>query len=203
MNRKKLGIMGGTFDPIHNGHLATVEFVRRKLGIEKVLFIPAYVAPHKIGGEFAPVQDRYKMTKLAIAGNPYWELSDIELRREGVSYTYDTVVALKEQYGKEYELFFIIGADSVAELASWHRVREIMQVCTFVAATRPGFALTVDKVIETFGELGKKRILWVDTPEVDISSTEIRERVKIGHPINELVPQAVAEYIQQKDLYRR
>jgi len=203
MNRKKLGIMGGTFDPIHNGHLATVEFVRKKLGLEKVLFIPAYVAPHKIGGEFAPVDDRYKMTELAITSNPYLELSDIELRRQGVSYTYDTVVALQEQYGSEYELFFIIGADSVAELASWHRVREIMQVCTFVAATRPGFALTVDKVIETFGDLGEKRILWVDTPEVDISSTEIRERVKKGHSIKELVPKAVAEYIQQKDLYRR
>jgi nicotinate-nucleotide adenylyltransferase len=203
MNRKKLGIMGGTFDPIHNGHLATVEFVRKKLGLEKVLFIPAYVAPHKIGGEFAPADERYKMTELAINSNPYLELSDMELRRQGVSYTYDTVVALQEQYGSEYELFFIIGADSVAELASWHRVREIMQVCTFVAATRPGFALTVDKVIETFGDLGEKRILWVDTPEVDISSTEIRERVKKGHSIKELVPKAVAEYIQQKDLYRR
>lgn len=203
MNRKKLGIMGGTFDPIHNGHLATVEFVRRKLGLEKVLFIPAYVAPHKIGGEFAPAHDRYQMTELAIKDNGYLELSDMELRREGVSYTYDTLVALKKQYEKEYELFFIIGADSVVALDSWHRVREIMEMCTFVAATRPGFAPVVENVIEDFGRLGSTSILWVDTPEVDISSTEIRERVKLGHSIKELVPQAVAEYIRQKDLYRR
>lgn len=203
MNRKKLGIMGGTFDPIHNGHLATVEFVRKKLGLEKVLFIPAYVAPHKIGGEFAPAEDRYKMTALAIEGNIHFELSDMELRREGVSYTYDTLVALKQQYEDEYELFFIIGADSVVALDSWHRVREIMQICTFVAATRPGFAPMVDNVIETFGALGSKSILWVDTPEVDISSTEIRERIKQGQSIKGLVPQAVAEYIRQKDLYRR
>ncbi len=203
MNRKKLGIMGGTFDPIHNGHLATVEFVRKQLGLEKVLFVPAYVAPHKIGGEFSPAQDRYKMTALAIKDNVYLELSDIELRREGVSYTYDTLVALKQQYGNEYELFFIIGADSVVALDSWHRVREIMQICTFVAATRPGFAPVVENVIADFGTLGTKSILWVDTPEVNISSTEIRERVKHGYSINELVPKAVAEYIQQKDLYRR
>lgn len=203
MNRKKLGIMGGTFDPIHNGHLATVEFVRKKLGLEKVLFVPAYVAPHKIGGAFSPAQDRYNMTALAIKENAYLQLSDIELRREGVSYTYDTLIALRKKYGKEYELFFIVGADSVVALDSWHRVREIMQVCTFVAATRPGFAPTVDKVIEDFGELGSKSILWVDTPEVNISSTEIRERVKNGYSIKELVPEAVAEYIRQKDLYRR
>lgn len=202
VNRKKLGIMGGSFDPIHKGHLETAEFVYQQLGLEKIIFIPAYIAPHKIGMEYAPAEHRYQMTLLATQGNTHFAVSDIELNRKGVSYSYDTVAALHEQYGDEYDLYFIIGADSVAALDTWTKVREIMALCTFVAATRPGFAPLVDKVIEYFGELGRTRIKWLNTPEMDISSTDIRQRVQENCSIRGLVPLAVEEYIHQKGLYR-
>ena len=202
VNRKKIGIIGGSFDPIHNGHLETAEFVYQQLELEKMIFIPAYIAPHKIGMEYAPAEHRYQMTLLAIQENPHFCVSDIELKRKGVSYTYDTVKALHEYYGDEYDLYFIIGADSVAELDTWTKVREIMGLCTFVAATRPGFAPEVQKVIEHFGELGRTKIKWLNTPEMDISSTDIRQRVQDHCSINGLVPAPVEEYIHQKGLYR-
>lgn len=201
MDRKKLGILGGTFDPIHLGHLLTVECIRKELGLEGVLFIPAYVAPHKIGEEFAPVTDRYHMTELAVSEYPFFSVSDIEIRRAGVSYTYDTLLALKAEYGSEYDLYFIIGADSAVELKTWHRIAELMQLCYFVAAARPGFEPHKAELKESFGEMAEKKILWVHTPEIDISSTEIRERVRNHKSVKNLVPEEVAEYIRQKDLY--
>lgn len=202
VNRKKIGIIGGSFDPIHNGHLKTAEFVYQQLGLEKMIFIPAFIAPHKIGMEYAPAEHRYQMTLLATQDNPHFCVSDIELKRKGVSYTYDTIAALHEYYGDGYDLYFIIGADSVAELDTWTKVREIMGLCSFVAATRPGFAPEVQKVIKYFGELGKTKIKWLNTPEMDISSTDIRQRVQDNCSINGLVPAEVEEYIYQKGLYR-
>lgn len=116
MKSKKLGIMGGTFDPVHLGHLQTAKFIYEHLGLEKIIFVPAFIAPHKVGLEFAPAADRYRMTELATEPYPYFEVTDIELQRSGVSYTYDTVMELKARY-PEYELYFIIGADAVAEYA--------------------------------------------------------------------------------------
>ncbi|HIU64787.1 MAG TPA: nicotinate-nucleotide adenylyltransferase [Candidatus Avacidaminococcus intestinavium] len=202
VERKKIGIIGGSFDPIHNGHLKTAEVVYEKLGLEKIIFVPAYVAPHKIGMEFAKADDRYAMTELAVQKNTHFSVSDIEFSRGGISYTYDTIQALHKKFGADFELYFVIGADSVAELDTWHKVREIMEICTFVAATRPGVASTVEKVIKYFGELGANKIKWLDTPEMDISSTDIRQRIQRGASIEELVPAEVAEYIYQKGLYR-
>lgn len=201
VERKRLGIIGGSFDPIHNGHLETAEVVYEKLGLAKIIFIPAYIAPHKVGMEFACAEDRYNMTELAIRHNKHFSVSDMELKRQGISYTYDTVLSLQQEYGHLYDLYFIIGADSVPELDTWHNVREIMELCTFVAATRPGFVPMVEKVIKHFGDLGKNRIKWMDTPELDISSTDIRHRIQTGTSIKGLVPVEVAEYIYQKGLY--
>ena len=135
MTVKKLGIIGGSFDPIHIGHLNSAEFVYKihighlnsaefvykALGLDKVLFVPAYIAPHKIGMEFAAAEDRYRMTELAVEGCHYFEVSDVELKRSGISYTYDTVLELKKQY-PGYELYFIVGADSVPQLSTWHNI---------------------------------------------------------------------------------
>lgn len=203
MTRKKLGIMGGTFNPIHNGHIETAEFVKQYLQLEKVLLIPAHESPFKQGEEFAPEKDRLKMVELAIEGKTDFLATDMEIRRSGVSYTYDTIKALQEVYGAESDLFFLIGADSLQKLQSWHRIREILTMCTFVAATRPGFGPQVDQVIESFGELGVSRIIWVRTPEFAISSTDIRTRIKKGQSIKNLVAPKVEEYIRQRDLYRR
>lgn len=201
MNGKKLGIMGGTFDPIHLGHLRTAEFVYERLGLEKIIFVPAFIAPHKVGLEFAPAADRYRMTELATRPYPYFEVTDIELRRSGVSYTYDTVLELKQQY-PGYELYFIVGADAVPMLNTWHNIRELLTEVTFIAADRPGYGQTINKVCKFFGELAQNKILLLKTPEVDISSTDIRERVKQELPIEELVPASVAEYILKEHLYR-
>lgn len=201
MNNKKLGIMGGTFDPVHLGHLHTAEFIYEHLGLGKIIFVPAFIAPHKVGLEFAPAADRYRMTELATKPYPYFEVTDIELRRCGVSYTYDTVMELKRQY-PEYELYFIVGADAVPMLNTWHKIRELLSEVTFIAADRPGYGQTIDKVCEFFGEPAKNKILLLATPEVDISSTGIRERVRQGIGIKGLVPESVEQYILQEHLYR-
>lgn len=201
MKNKRLGIMGGTFDPIHFGHLRTAEFIYEHLELEKIIFIPAFIAPHKVGLEFAPADARYKMTELATAPYDFFDVTDIELRRCGVSYTYDTVLELKKWYPGQ-ELYFIIGADSVPMLNTWHKIRKLLQEVTFIAADRPGYGQTVDKVCNFFGEGAKNKIILMETPEVDISGTDIRERVKKGQSIKGLVPEEVERYILQESLYR-
>lgn len=201
MKNKRLGIMGGTFDPVHLGHLRTAEFIYDHLGLAKIIFVPAFIAPHKVGLEFAPAADRYRMTELATEPYPYFEVNDIELKRSGVSYTYDTVMQLKGLY-PDCELYFIIGADAVPMLNTWHKIRELLGEVTFIAADRPGYGQTVNKVCEFFGELAKNKILLLDTPEVDISSTNIRERVRQGISIKGLVPENVEQYIFKEHLYR-
>ena len=131
METKKLGIMGGTFDPVHYGHLQTAEFIAKHCSLEKIIFIPAYIAPHKVGLEFAPAKARYEMTKLAVAEYPNFIVSDIEIKRSGVSYTYDTVEEIKKLY-PEHELYFIIGADSVPTLNTWHRIKDLLREVTFI-----------------------------------------------------------------------
>lgn len=201
MNGKKLGIIGGTFDPIHFGHLRTAEFIYTHLGLEKIIFVPAFIAPHKVGLEFAPAADRYRMTELATNPYSYFEVTDLELKRSGVSYTYDTVMELKKIY-PEHEMYFIIGADSVPMLNTWHRIRELLTEVTFIAADRPGYGQTIDKVCEFFGELAHNKIVLLDTPEVDVSSTDIRKCVRENLSIRGLVPESVEQYILQKRLYQ-
>ncbi len=201
MTVKKLGIIGGSFDPVHKGHLNSAEFVYRTLKLDKVLFVPACIAPHKIGMEFASAKDRYRMTELAVEGYPYFEVSDVEIKRSGVSYTYDTVLELKKQY-PGYELYFIVGADSVPQLNTWHNIYGLLQEVTFVAVARPGYAKAFAKACEDFGGLGKEKIMLLNMPELAVSSTDIRERVKNGSSIDGMVPEAVRDYILQKGLYR-
>ena len=201
MTVKKLGIIGGSFDPIHIGHLNSAEFVYKALGLHKVLFVPAYIAPHKIGMEFAAAEDRYRMTELAVEGCPYFGVSDVELKRSGISYTYDTVLELKKQY-PGYELYFIVGADSVPQLSTWHNIYGLLHEVTFVAVARPGYDKAFTKAREDFGGLGEEKILLLKMPELAVSSTDIRERVKNGAPVDGMVPEAVRDYILEKGLYR-
>ena len=201
MTVKKLGIIGGSFDPIHKGHLSSAEFVYRTLNLDKVLFVPAYIAPHKIGMEFATAADRYRMTELAVKDCPHFAVSDVEIKRSGISYTYDTVLELKKQY-PDYELYFIVGADSVPQLNTWHNIYGLLQEVTFVAVARPGYAEAFARACEDFGGLGEEKILLLKMPELAVSSTDIRERVKTGAAIDGMVPEAVRDYILQKGLYR-
>ena len=200
--KQRIGIMGGTFDPIHLGHLLTAEAVRDAMGLHEILFIPASVPPHKRGREIAPPEHRLRMVILATASNPCFRTSDIELRRKGPSYTVDTIDALKAERGDGAEFYFITGADAINELDTWHDAGALLQKCHFVAATRQGTRLEKEALNLKFGTLGCERIHEVSTPELEISSTEIRRRVKRGASIRYMVPDAVTDYIEKEGLYR-
>lgn len=199
---RKIGIMGGTFDPIHVGHLVTAEAVRNEYGLDRVLFIPAANPPHKQGQEVTPAMHRYIMTAMATYSNPYFHVSSLELDRPGPSYTIDTIYELKRVYGKNTELFFITGADAIQEIPTWDRIEELLGLCQFIAATRQGCLPSVDNIKEYFGKLGKTRIHRLTTPELEISSTDIRERIKTGNSIKYIVPESVEHYILKEGLYR-
>jgi len=201
--KRKIGIMGGTFDPIHTGHLVTAEAVRIEYGLEKVLFIPAAFPPHKQHSQVTPANHRYIMTIMATYSNPYFYVSPIEIERTGLSYTIDTVLALIEQYGEQTEFYFITGADTVQELPTWKNIDHLLDLCYFIAATRPGSMCSIDQAIKNFGKKGQQRILRLPTPELEISSTDIRQRVQQGRSIKYIVPESVESYILKEGLYRR
>lgn len=200
--KRKIGIMGGTFDPIHTGHLVTAEAVRIEYGLEKVLFIPAANPPHKQNSKVTPAMHRYIMTVMATYSNTHFFVSPIELERPGLSYTIDTLHALIEQYGDKTEFYFITGADAVADLPTWRHIDQLLDLAYFIAATRPGAICSLDDVIKKFGAKGQKRIQRLATPELEISSTNIRERVRKGRSIKYIVPESVESYISKEGLYQ-
>lgn len=203
MNRQKqrLGIMGGTFDPIHIGHLVTAEFVRTECHLDKVLFIPAGSPPHKQGQVITAARHRYAMTVMAAATNPYFVVLPLEIERSGPSYTIDTVRRLLKEYGSDSQLFCITGADAIRDLLTWKDIDTLLDLCWFAAASRPGALEAIEPMIACFGEKGHKRILRVNTPQIDISATQIRDRVQQGLSIRYLVPEKVAKYIAEEQLY--
>lgn len=199
---RRIGILGGTFDPIHVGHLMTAEAVRDEFGLDKVIFVPAAVPPHKMDQQVTEARHRYLMTVLATNSNPHFDVSPIEMDRPGPSYTIDTIYELKRQYGENTDLFFITGADAIAEIPTWDRIEELLGLCQFIAAARPGFLPNVDNIREYFGELGSARIHRLETPELEISSTNIRDRVERGFSIKYIVPSTVENYIYKEGLYK-
>ena len=201
-DNRKIGIMGGTFDPIHIGHLVTAEAVRIEYDLEKVLFIPAGHPPHKQGSLVTPALHRYIMTVMAIFANPAFVVSAVEMDRPGPSYTIDTVKTLVAQHGDQTDFYFITGADAIGDLPTWNNIEEILDLCHFVAATRSGCISMIDPVIEYFGTKGRQRIHRLTTPELEISSTDIRERIKKGRSIKYIVPESVEQYIYKEGLYR-
>ena len=200
--KHRVGILGGTFDPIHNGHLMMAEAVRDEYEMEKVLFIPAAQPPHKRGHKISPAEDRYMMTVLATCMNPAFEVSDIEMRREGPSYSIDTVRTLLRATGGDSEFFFIAGTDVIREIHTWERIEELLAICPFIAASRPGCRPDVERTRNLLGDLGVRQIHLLNTPELEISSTDIRERVAAGRSIKYIVPSEVEHYIYKKGLYR-
>jgi len=201
--KRKIGIMGGTFDPIHTGHLVIAEAVRIEYGLEKVLFIPAANPPHKQNSHVTPSIHRYIMTVMATYSNPHFYVSPIEIERPGLSYTIDTVLALIEQYGDKTEFYFITGADVVQELPTWRNIDHLLDLCYFITATRPGCISNLDDVIESLGIKGRQRIQRLATPALEISSTDIRERMRQGRSIKYIVPESVENYIFKEGLYSR
>jgi nicotinate-nucleotide adenylyltransferase len=201
--RIKYAIMGGTFDPIHFGHLAAAETVRQKLNCQKVIFIPSGNPPHKKGRILTDPIHRYTMTVLAANSNPYFEVSNIEMNRNGYTYTLDTIKELNKYYGKEVELLFITGADALLEIETWYKVDELLKLCSFVAVTRPGYDKSkLEQKLQFLQSKYNAELFIVDVPGLNISSTDIRERVFAGSSIRYLVPEAVEQYIYKSRLYR-
>ncbi|NMB02261.1 MAG: nicotinate-nucleotide adenylyltransferase [Firmicutes bacterium] len=198
----RLGIMGGTFDPIHYGHLVTAEGARSAFGLDQVLFLPSGRPPHKKMDKVTDPEHRYMMTVLATLTNPHFEVSRLEIDRTGVSYTIDTLRILRDQYGSETELFFITGADAIFDIMSWKDSDEYLTIAHFVAASRPGFCLAdLPQSTRQWMEQHRDRFHVLQVPAMAISSTDIRERVHSGCSIRYLVPESVEHYILRQGLY--
>lgn len=196
MKIRRLGVYGGTFDPIHTGHLAIARGVVAHCGLDRLLFVPSARPPHKQGHAMAPPDDRYRMAELATRHDPRLEVSDTEINRPGLSYTVDTLEELRRIYGASSSLYLVLGADSLLEIDTWHAPDRIFDLATVVTVPRPGKDLTgVDP-----GWLD--RVVDIQLPEIDVSSTDIRRRVGQGLPIAHLVPEEVADYIEERGLYR-
>ncbi|KJS22057.1 MAG: nicotinate-nucleotide adenylyltransferase [Clostridiaceae bacterium BRH_c20a] len=200
--KKAIGIMGGTFDPIHYGHLVTAEAVRNEFDLEKVYFVPSGNPPHKDPNLVTDSQHRYLMTFLSITTNKYFEMSPMEINRTGKSYAYDTVKVFRQNF-PDHGIYFITGADAIKEILTWHRVEELLDICYFVAATRPGYDLDdlQKEELKVLPEEYLKRIKIIEVPAMAISSTEIKKRVKERKPIKYLLPEAVEQYIYKNELY--
>lgn len=191
----RIGLMGGTFDPVHHGHLVAAEEVRVAFDLERVLFVPAGDPWQKSGEGVTPVDHRLAMTRRAVADNPSFEVSTVDIDRAGPTYTMDTLRDIGSAHPKA-ELFFITGADAMLEVLTWRSPEQTLAMATFVAVTRPGYDMT-----QIPAEL-PKGALTLEIPALAISSTDIRERVAAGRPIRYLVPDAVAAYIADHGLYR-
>ncbi|HET6498912.1 MAG TPA: nicotinate-nucleotide adenylyltransferase [Coriobacteriia bacterium] len=196
----RLGIMGGTFDPVHFGHLVTAEEALSQFGLDKVVFMPAGKPALKSGASVTPAEDRYLMTVIATAANPAFEVSRMEIDRPGVTYTIDTLESLRDMHGPTADLYFITGADAVWEIVAWKDAARLSGLATFIAATRPGYDLDAARRAHA-EELAHMAIRFIEVPALAISSTDIRRRVAQGRPIRYLIPEAVASYIQKSGLY--
>lgn len=199
---RTIGLMGGTFDPIHYGHLVTAEAARCEFNLDKVIFVPSGQPPHKKSTGITPAQQRFQMTKEAIASNPFFEVSRVEMDRPGPSYTVDTVQHFQHHYGPEVKIYFITGADAILEILTWKKVEKLMDYCYFIAATRPGYQL--EELQHCLRDLPAKYLAGICSlavPGMAISSTDIRERVAKGRSIKYLLPETIELYIAENKLY--
>ncbi len=187
--RKQVGILGGTFNPVHLAHLITADQVGTALGLEKVLLMPANQPPHVDEKKTIAAEHRLRMLELAVADNPLLGIEPIELARPGKSYTYDTMKLLTE-INPDTDYFFIIGGDMVEYLPKWYRIDELMQLVTFVGVRRPNYPTETEYPL-----------IWIDVPLMEVSSTKLRQKIAQGCSVNYLVPENVVNYIQEKGLY--
>ena len=197
--KPSIGIMGGTFDPIHYGHLALAEEAHYRFGLKRVLFVPCKQPPHKKDYQITDPEQRFEMTRLAIQDNPKFEVSRVELDRPGYSYTIDTVSALRQANPQVGSYYFITGADAILEILTWKEPHRLADLCQLVAASRPGYDLSAFQ--ERVGEDLARRIHVLCVPGVDISSTDLRRRVSQGAPIRYLIPDSARAYIETRGLY--
>jgi len=200
---RKIGIIGGTFDPVHYGHLILAEHIRAEAGLDEVIFIPAMVPPHKQELAITSSSHRFNMAALAVSTNSRFSVSDIEIKAKSISYTIETLKKLDILFQGEALLSFLIGADTVLEIEKWYKFKELLASYDFIVGSRPGYLeKKISAQIANLNEKYNARVSRVVIPEVDISSTEIRNRIKMGKSIKYLTPESVENYIIENGLYR-
>ncbi len=200
---KRIGILGGTFDPVHYGHIALAEDAVREANLDEVVMIPARIQPFKQDREYASGEDRFNMLALAAGKNDHVTVSRYELEQEGVSYTYLTLRHMQEFYGEDTRLFFITGTDSFLKIDTWRNAPELLTKYSYIIGTRPGYRQDEyrearQRITDAFGT----EVISMHKTELDISATQIREMVAAGKPIDDLVPPEVDRYIKEHGLYR-
>jgi nicotinate-nucleotide adenylyltransferase len=218
----RIGLLGGSFNPVHNGHLTIASQTREALGLDQILFIPTSHPPHKQNGSLAPAQDRYEMVRLAIASDPSLAISDVEIRRSGKSYSIDTIRLLQQEHGSRTQLFFLIGLDAFLDFPSWREPLTLLKLCPFVVLSRPGLSfrslstmallppipqssltdLDAGRISQFEVPLGTQRLTCLQLPPCAVSASDIRSRIRRGLPVANLLPPLVGSYILQHHLYQ-
>ncbi len=188
---RRVGVLGGTFNPIHIGHLAIAEMAREKVGLEKVIFVPSYLPPHKSSRIVAPSRDRYRMAQMATANNLLFEISDFEINKKGPSYTIDTMWHFRRLYPQDVRLYFIIGGDTLPQLKKWKYIEDILKIATFIVVNRPG----------QYRKTKGIKYRSVTMPSIDISSSYVRRRIALSKTVRYFVPDKVVDYIGRHKLY--
>lgn len=218
MERKRIGLLGGTFNPIHQGHLRAAEEIQQRFSLSEVLFVPSYIPPHKVTAEVASPEDRFAMVRLAVAGHPGFIASPLEIEARERSYSIITLNKVKTIY-RDARIYFILGIDAFLEIETWKSYQAVLEQCHFIVINRPGYRLELAKAAlpekyaekildlgaaEEAGEalMGSFRIFLVSIRALDISSTAIRRRIKQGQSIKGFVPEAVEEYIKKNNIYQ-
>ncbi|MDX6742973.1 nicotinate-nucleotide adenylyltransferase [Actinocorallia sp. A-T 12471] len=194
MSERRVGIMGGTFDPIHHGHLVAASEVAHLFGLDEVVFVPTGQPWQKADKKVTAAEDRYLMAVIATASNPRFRVSRVDIDRDGPTYTYDTLLDMRAELGADTELYFITGADALAQMLTWRNAERMFDLARFVGCTRPGHVLADPGLPEG-------RVDLVEVPALAISSTEVRDRVGAGEPVWYLVPDGIVQYINKNALY--
>ncbi len=200
---KRIGIMGGTFDPVHNGHLLLGRQAYAEYNLDEIWYMPSHIPPHKKDRSITPSEDRIEMLRLALQDMPYCIVSEFEMKREGNTYTAHTLALLQEEY-PEYQFYFIIGADSLFQIERWYHPEKVMALTTLMVSGRdyPEAERTIEEQIAYLEEKYGAKILQLHNEEVDIASAEIRRRIEEGKDVSKDIPKVVEEYIASRALYR-
>lgn len=196
----RVGILGGTFDPPHNGHLLIARQAFHQLKLDQVLFAPTRQPPHKLNQSITPIEHRLEMVRLAIADHPGFVLSRIDVDRAGPTFTIDTMRLLRQQFGEESALYFIMGMDSLNNILTWREPAELFKICKLAVFARPGFRANIGELEKQLPGL-RERVVFLSTPTLNVAASELQKRVRDGQSIADCVPAAVVEYIQTHGLY--
>jgi nicotinate-nucleotide adenylyltransferase len=201
---KRIGIMGGSFNPIHNGHLAITRKAKKEFDLDQIIFVPTGKPPHKALEELAPKNARYQMVLKAISRYPSYRVSRVELDRRGYTFAIDTLQRLTAEIGEKHQLYYIVGMDSINEILEWKKPLELFNYCDFIVATRPKTRIRTLKRMLKFPPLSsRKQQIFVIEVKMDLSSSQIRERIKAGKSVKRFLPKAVLEYIERRGLYKK